>query len=416
MIWFAVTAVLVLGVSTICWACVGLARAVMGEAFPDRDPRWLPAEVAPEDVAVIIAARNEELVLPATLAAVRKLLPGRQIFVVSDASSDSTVELARAAGARVMELVHNRGKAGALVAGLRHFDIPGRFAVVLLLDADTHLSADYLSSGLPLFNGRDVVAVAGRAATLNGARAGTRTGRVLLAHRERTYVAVQTLHKYGQAAGRANAVTIVPGFASMYRTEILHEVDIAAPGLAIEDYNMTFEIHTKRLGRVAFDPGAAVAYTQDPDSLSEYVRQMDRWSLGFWQTTMRHRIRPDVFWAGLLVFVAEIFLASLLLVLVVPVLVVLLLAGLLAEAGFDPGGLASGTAAVVPVTTVLAGIVVPDLMLSLYAAVMTRNLRFVAYAPAFLALRVVDSMSSLRALVRAFRGGSSGVWRSPVRR
>ena len=136
---------------------------------------------------------------------------------------------------------------------------------------------------------------------------------LLTSYRERTYVAVQTMHKFGQAASRANAVAIVPGFASMYRTEILEHVDIDAPGLAIEDYNMTFEIHSKQLGRVAFDPRSARAYTQDPDSLREYVKQMSRWNLGFWQTLLRHRVRLRVFWVSLLLFAFEVVVSSLLL-------------------------------------------------------------------------------------------------------
>ena len=36
-----------------------------------------------------------------------------------------------------------------------------RFPVVLLLDADTRLSPNYLNTGLPLFNDHDVAAVLG---------------------------------------------------------------------------------------------------------------------------------------------------------------------------------------------------------------------------------------------------------------
>ncbi|MET0929559.1 MAG: glycosyltransferase family 2 protein, partial [Aeromicrobium sp.] len=323
MLWFVVTFVLVLGLSTMWWAAVGIGRrlvALFPWAWADT---WDGTHWRPSDVAVLIAARNEELVLAATLRAALKIVGPRQLFVVSDDSSDRTVEIAREHGARVMELTRNRGKAGAIQAGIRHFDLPGRFAIVMLLDADTLPAPDYLSTGLPLFNHRDVVAVAGRALTLDDGRSTTRIGRLLLAHRERTYVAVQTLHKFGQAARLANAVSIVPGFASMYRTNILDQVDITAPGLAIEDYNMTFEIHTKGLGRVAFDPTRAHAYTQDPDTLRDYRKQMSRWSLGFWQTLMRHRIQARAFWVGVLLFAFEVLVSSVLLLLVVPVLLLL---------------------------------------------------------------------------------------------
>ncbi|MFI5429508.1 glycosyltransferase family 2 protein [Aeromicrobium sp. UC242_57] len=317
--WFVIlTFLLMIGVTTLWWSSIGLLRLVSTDRRSARHLVGRP--LGPDDVAILVAARNEEMVIEATIRSACQPSSPRQVFIVSDASTDRTAEIARSYGARVMELVTNRGKAGAIVAGLRHFDIARRFRVVMLLDADSRPADDYLVTGLPLFQRPGVVAVAGRATTLHDSGQSWR-GRILTSYRERTYVAVQTLHKFGQAASRANAVAIVPGFASMYRTEILEHVDIAAPGLAIEDYNMTFEIHAKRLGRVAFDPRAARAYTQDPDSLHEYVKQMSRWSLGFWQTVLRHRLQFQVFWIALVLFSIEVFVSSILLVVMVPVLV-----------------------------------------------------------------------------------------------
>ena len=87
-------------------------------------------------------------------------------------------DVARAAGANVLELTPNRGKAGALAAGIEHFQLCRRFQVVLLLDADTHLAPDYLATGLPLFDDPEVVAVAGRARTIDDRGASSRLGRV----------------------------------------------------------------------------------------------------------------------------------------------------------------------------------------------------------------------------------------------
>jgi poly-beta-1,6-N-acetyl-D-glucosamine synthase len=60
----------------------------------------------------------------------------------------------------------NRGKAGALAAGIERFALRERFEVVMLLDADTAPAPDYLQTGLPQFDDPDVVAVVGRAATV----------------------------------------------------------------------------------------------------------------------------------------------------------------------------------------------------------------------------------------------------------
>ena len=287
-------------------------------------------------MAILIAAHNEELVIAETIAAASKLVDLTNIFVVSDGSKDATASIVRAAGANVLELNPNRGKAGALAAGIAEFGLRDRFEVVLLLDADTHLAPDYLQSALPLFDDPEVVAVAGRARTIDDMASSTRLGRFLLAYRERLYLVVQLLVKFGQAAKWANAVTIVPGFASMYRTRALAHIDVVGAGLVIEDFNMTFEVHAKKLGRIEFHPWAAVAYTQDPDNLNEYVKQVRRWILGFWQTVRRHQFRASVFWFALMIFIFELITSSLMFVLVIPAMVATLVAMLIQSICPDP--------------------------------------------------------------------------------
>lgn len=274
----AILVVLVLGVTTTLWSVVGLGRLAgfqfAGSARRPRSGRGVApirrsGRIGTDRVAVLVAAHNEEPVIAATVAVARGQVPAGNVFVVSDGSADGTASVARSAGATTLELDPNRGKAGALAAGIETFDLCGRFDVVLLLDADTHLAPDYLRSALPLFDDPEVVAVAGRARTIDDRASPTRVGRFLLAYRERLYLIVQLLMKFGQAARWANAVTIVPGFASMYRTSALAQIDVIGAGLVIEDFNMTFEVHARRLGRIEFHPWAAVAYTQDPDRLGD---------------------------------------------------------------------------------------------------------------------------------------------------
>ena len=110
-------------------------------------------------------------------------------------------ELVALTGASVYDLNPNRGKAGALAAAIQHFALAERFEVVMLLDADTVLSADYMRSSLNMFDDPDVVAIAGRAATVwdKSERLGF-VGSLLRAYRERLYVLFQVLLKYGQAS------------------------------------------------------------------------------------------------------------------------------------------------------------------------------------------------------------------------
>ncbi len=409
-----VVAVCTIGVSTLVWGTVAVGRLL---AERRASPRLLTPSMyfRPAEVAILIAAHDEELVIADAVAAARALVPAQNVFVVSDGSHDATVERAREAGATAWDLSPNRGKAGAIRAGLQRFRIPARFPLLLLLDADSRPRLDYLRTGLPLFTDPGVVAVAGRATTAADAPA-TRGGRLLTSYRERTYICTQYLHKFGQAARSADAVAIVPGFASLYRTDVLDRIDIDAPGLSIEDFNMTFEVHAKRLGRIAFHPDCAIAETQDPAVFRDYSAQMRRWSLGFWQTVRRHGIRRGLFWTSVGVFATETVVASLVLAAVVPLLLLAALAAIASRVLSGPAAdVAEAVAAVLPAVPFLVGLLFVDTVMTVF---------FCAVAPRrphpsmvlFPLLRVWDAVLCLRALLAALGRPSDGRWKSPDRR
>lgn len=410
--------VLMLGIGTTFWALIGLGRLLAERRRrgkhvlpPDRDALFVP-----EDVAIIIAAHNEGLVIAETIQAAAALVPIRNIHVISDGSSDGTAEAARATGAKVLELNPNRGKAGALAAGIENFELGKHFQVVLLLDADTHLSPNYMTTGLPLFQDPQVVAVAGRVSTIAYPESPTLIGRFLVAYRERLYVLVQLLLKYGQAARRANVISIVPGFASMYRAGVLSHIDISAPGLVIEDFNMTFEVHAKKLGRIAFHPSAAVAYTQDPDNLHDYIKQVRRWTLGFWQTVRRHPFQARRFWTALTFYLMELLTSSLMLVLVLPVFLISLGSDLVVNITADHTGAVAWIAGLVRPQDVLLGVLVPDYVLTFLTALLLGRPRYLLLGLAFPLMRIVDAWICLAMLPRAWSTRSSGAWISPARR
>lgn len=429
-----VLAIVMFGVNTVFWSAIGGMRRIeqfRQERFGPRagngrhdgvdgveigDGGQNPARLTAADVAILIAAHNEELVIENTVASARKLVPASNVHVISDGSIDSTAYLARGGGAQVFELEPNEGKAGALASGIEHFGLADKCSVVILLDADTRLSEEYLETGLRYFDDPEVVAVAGRSATVTDPAPATWMGRFLIAYRERVYVAVQLLIKYGQAAKRANVVSIVPGFASMYRTSILRDIDIVAPGLVIEDFNMTFEVHAKHLGRIAFHPSSAVAYTQDPDNFREYAKQVRRWTLGFWQTVRRHPARMNKFWCALSFYIAELVISSFLLLLFVPLLVVCLAGEAIVRWVDSPPSALVTFVEVLPPSYLLLGVLIPDLILTILAAVTMRRPRYLLYAPIFPFMRIVDSYICLRTLVEARSGGSDGRWTSPTRR
>ena len=84
-----------------------------------------------ELAAVLVAARDEESVIAATVERLRAAFPGAEVIVADDGSRDATAAAASRAGARVLQLPA-RGKGQALTLA-EHAAAPGR---LLLVDAD----------------------------------------------------------------------------------------------------------------------------------------------------------------------------------------------------------------------------------------------------------------------------------------
>lgn len=90
-----------------------------------------PAGPAPEGVAVVLAACDEEARIGARVKNLRESRCPVEVVVCSDGSRDGTVEEARAAGARVLEFAGRRGKAACLVDAIATVDKQ----IVVLTDA-----------------------------------------------------------------------------------------------------------------------------------------------------------------------------------------------------------------------------------------------------------------------------------------
>ncbi|MEN6518354.1 MAG: glycosyltransferase family 2 protein [Methanospirillum sp.] len=90
-------------------------------------------------IAALIPAYNEEAVIGSVVAAT--LAQMTDVIVVDDGSTDATGRLARAAGADVLALAENRGKAGAVMAGFAAAVARG-YGAVVMLDADGQHNPD----------------------------------------------------------------------------------------------------------------------------------------------------------------------------------------------------------------------------------------------------------------------------------
>nr|WP_246404374.1 glycosyltransferase [Nocardiopsis algeriensis] len=380
-----------------------------------------PGEAAgdppPARIAVVIPAHNEEQVIGGAISSALELFDRWDIYVVSDSSGDATAGIAARAGVNVLELMKNRGKAGALEAVIEEFDLASNYDGVLILDADTTLDAGYVEGARRQLRDPDVAAVAGFVVSEWKPRERTFVGRLISAYRDRLYFMLQYLMRFGQTWRFANTSFIVPGFASVYRSEALREIDINPRGLVIEDFNMTFEVHRKRLGRISMNPDTK-AYSQDPFTFADYRKQVTRWTLGFWQTVRRHKLWPSVFCFFLALYIIEVVLVSFLL-LVTALTAGFVLVGTVAGEPFlgvpFAGDLFAGVTAFLPLVALAIGLFIPDYMLTCLMTAIRRRPSYLLYGLLFFPIRLVDSYLALKTIPQAWTARTDGTWTSPVR-
>src|SRR6202035_965951 len=104
-------------------------------------------------VAVIIPCHDEAATIAKVVADFRAALPGAEIVVVDNVSRDGTAELARAAGARVIEETR-KGKGFALLSGFRAA-APADYYV--MVDGDDTYPAEAVHELLAAAAGADMV-------------------------------------------------------------------------------------------------------------------------------------------------------------------------------------------------------------------------------------------------------------------
>jgi peptidoglycan-N-acetylglucosamine deacetylase len=230
-------------------------------------------------VSVIVPAHNEEKVIVQAVASVlRDGYPDLEVLVVSDGSTDRTVEvLQEAFGADPRVRVHAQargGKAAALNTALAL----AQHGILIAIDADTALARGTIGKLVRHFSDPEVGAVSGNV------RVGNR-GRWITRFQSIEYVYGFNLDR--RALALLNAMTVVPGATSAWRRDLIENLGGFSDETLAEDADLTLAV--RRLGYLIRYDEEAVAYTEAPDDAWGLARQRFRWAFGTLQVAWKHR-------------------------------------------------------------------------------------------------------------------------------
>jgi poly-beta-1,6-N-acetyl-D-glucosamine synthase len=257
-----------------------------GRASPGRKSKGWRRLPRGHRVAVLIACKNgAETIANSVASAIEQA----DVYVVSDGSTDETADVARAAGASVLERETSGGKPDALRSGNLAFELASSYEYIAILDDDTTLEPGYLWKLTTKLDADETIAAA--SGRIESVWEHGRRWNALIAMRAFMYWSYQTTLKRGQNALRV--VNVICGANTVFRAAVFGTlIDDDAP-YAIDDMYWLAEIVRRKLGRVAFVYDARSS-TIDPHRFGDWYRQTVRWSWGQFQSVRGHRLGVPV--------------------------------------------------------------------------------------------------------------------------
>ncbi len=251
-------------------------KAELNIDIADMDKNELPK------VSIIVPAYNEEV---NAVSSLKNLLeqdyPSMDVIFVDDGSQDETYKRVKDAfgeNTSVKILTKpNGGKASALNYGIENTDAE----YVVCIDADTKLYHDAVSILMRHFffdKECKVGAVAGNV------KVGNRRN-ILTLWQSIEYTTSQNFDR--MAYSSINAITVVPGAIGAFRKQAIEDAGGLSTDTLAEDCDLT--IRVLKAGYLVENENRAVALTEAPEKLKQFVKQRTRWSFGVMQTFWKHR-------------------------------------------------------------------------------------------------------------------------------
>lgn len=248
-----------------------------------------------KELALLIPAHNEELVLYQTLvSALNAGFAREDVYVISDGSTDNTVNIGQSLLGKNCINIKNVGKGNALKTGLQLFDLLERYQWISMTDADTMIDKTGYSAILAsVKRNHNFMAICGQVKTIKS---------TWISH-YRAYEYAIGHDFYKNIESLFSLILITPGCCTTYNANLFKILDIEGTHVNdtfVEDYDLTMEIHHKLKEKIIYDP-SIVFWTQEPDTLKVYINQSLRWHRGWYQVAKK-RLRFPIKKIDLLIY------------------------------------------------------------------------------------------------------------------
>ena len=262
--------------------------AIMAFIKKWRDYKYPPIYKASEGifqkVSIIVPAYNEEINAVKTIEnLLDQNYPDFDIVFVDDGSKDKTFAMINDAFADnpkvKVNTKPNGGKASALNYGIKLT----KSDYVVCIDADTQLKTDAISQlmkgfRIQLKDNAEVGAIAGNVKVGN-------ENTMLTKWQSIEYTTAQNFDR--RAFDLINGITVVPGAIGAFKKEAIEKAGGFTTDTLAEDCDLTIRI--LRNDYRIINCIEAVAITEAPESLKEFMKQRFRWSYGIMQAFWKNR-------------------------------------------------------------------------------------------------------------------------------
>lgn len=229
-------------------------------------------------VSVLLPAFNEEKTIKNTIESLLKSdYKNMDIIVIDNNSNDSTYKIAsKYKKLKIFKILKEKvqGKYAALNRGL----FSTNSDIVVVIDADTQVLVSTISEIVKPFEANKTGAVSGNIKVGNLVNTLTRMQAL-------EYVTGLNLDRRAYDLFGANVV--IPGALGAWKTSVLKRLRGFKGDTIAEDADMS--VRVQRLGYHVAYASDAIAYTEAPETLKQFLKQRERWVFGIFQVLFKNK-------------------------------------------------------------------------------------------------------------------------------